>query len=91
MYTVGWAKRGPSGVIGTNKSDASEVMKLLVADLPAVPKDAADTAQLPSDHRIVTQTDWEKINAAEVASGEALGKPRVKAATRKELFDLAGL
>jgi len=91
MYTVGWAKRGPSGVIGTNKSDASEVMKLLVADLPAVPKDAADTAQLPSDHRIVTQTDWEKINAAEVASGEALGKPRVKAATRNELFDLAGL
>ncbi len=91
MYTVGWAKRGPSGVIGTNKSDASEVMKLLVADLPAVPKDAADIAQLLSGHRIVTQTDWEKINAAEVASGEALGKPRVKAATRKELFDLAGL
>ena len=91
MYTVGWAKRGPSGVIGTNKSDASEVMKLLVADLPAVPKDAADTAQLPSDHRIVTQTDWEKINEAEVASGDALGKTRVKEATRKELFDLAGL
>jgi ferredoxin--NADP+ reductase len=33
MYVVGWAKRGPSGVIGTNKSDASDVMKLLVEDL----------------------------------------------------------
>ena len=91
MYTVGWAKRGPSGVIGTNKSDASEVMKLLVADLPEQPKVAEDFAQSLSGHVVVTQADWEKINAAEVAQGEAVGKPRVKGATRKELFGLAGL
>jgi ferredoxin/flavodoxin---NADP+ reductase len=38
MYVVGWAKRGPSGVIGTNKSDAADVMKLLVEDLKGVKK-----------------------------------------------------
>jgi ferredoxin/flavodoxin---NADP+ reductase len=43
LYVVGWAKRGPSGVIGTNKSDAADVMNLLVADMKE-PKPSVDLA-----------------------------------------------
>ncbi len=91
IYTVGWAKRGPSGVIGTNKSDASEVVKLLIADLPSQPKNEGDITDLLADHRIVTQQHWEKINAAEVSRGELLGKPRLKGVDRPELLHLGGL
>ena len=91
IYTVGWAKRGPSGVIGTNKSDASDVVKLLIEDLPSQPKNNGDIGDLLTDHVIVTQEHWEKINAAEVAKGEPLGKPRVKVVDRPEFFHLGGL
>lgn len=91
MYTVGWAKRGPSGVIGTNKSDASDVVKLLIADLPTHPKNNGDITDLLTDHQVVTQSHWEQINAAEVSKGEPLGKPRVKAVERHELLRLGGL
>jgi ferredoxin--NADP+ reductase len=91
VYAVGWAKRGPSGVIGTNKSDASDVVKLLIEDLPMEPKNKGDITDLIVGHRIVTQEHWEKINAAEIAKGEPLGKPRVKAVERPELLHLGGL
>ena len=91
VYAVGWAKRGPSGVIGTNKSDASEVVKLLIEDLPTHPKNKGDITDLITGHRIVTQQHWEKINAAEIAKGEPLGKPRVKAVERPDLLHLGGL
>jgi ferredoxin--NADP+ reductase len=91
VYTVGWAKRGPSGVIGTNKSDASEVVKLLIEDLPSQPKNNGDISDLLKGHIIVTQEHWEKINAAEIAKGESHGKPRVKAVVRPEMFRLGGL
>jgi ferredoxin--NADP+ reductase len=90
MYVVGWAKRGPSGVIGTNKSDAAGVMELLVADLKA-PKNAGDISELLTHQIIVSQQDWQKINEAEVAAGEAKGKPRVKSIERTELLKHAGL
>ena len=54
VYVVGWAKRGPSGVIGTNKSDAAEVMKLLVEDL-GTPRDSGDVADVITHKRVVTQ------------------------------------
>jgi ferredoxin--NADP+ reductase len=90
LYVVGWAKRGPSGVIGTNKSDASEVMKLLVEDLKSA-KDIGDVSDLLKDKKFVSQSHWEVINAAEVAAGEPLGKPRKKAVLREELLGLGGL
>ena len=90
MYVVGWAKRGPSGVIGTNKSDASDVMKLLVEDLSNA-KSNGDITDLLADKSHVTQSQWEAINAAEVAAGEPLGKPRKKAVTREELLSLGGI
>ena len=90
LYVVGWAKRGPSGVIGTNKSDAADVMKLLLEDLKE-PKTAIDIADVLSGVEVITQGHWEAINAAEVAAGEAKGKPRVKSVAREELLKLAKL
>ena len=77
MYVVGWAKRGPSGVIGTNKSDAVAVIELLVSDLKQ-PKDNGDISQLITNEQVIDQAAWQRINAAEVAAGEPLGKPRKK-------------
>jgi ferredoxin/flavodoxin---NADP+ reductase len=90
LYVVGWAKRGPSGVIGTNKSDSSDVMKLLVEDLKE-PKLHTDIADLLSGVTIVSQGNWEAINSAEVAAGEAKGKPRVKSIAREDLLALGKL
>ena len=89
-YVVGWAKRGPSGVIGTNKSDAADVMKLLVEDLKA-PKSAGDISEIIAHNKVVTQMHWQAINEAEIAAGEPVGKPRRKAVTREELLKLGRL
>jgi ferredoxin/flavodoxin---NADP+ reductase len=90
LYVVGWAKRGPSGVIGTNKSDSSEVMKLLVEDLKDS-KPHRDIADVLSGARVINQSHWESINAAEVAAGELKGKPRHKAVVWDDLLHLGGL
>jgi ferredoxin--NADP+ reductase len=89
-YVVGWAKRGPSGVIGTNKSDAADVMKLLMEDLK-VPKNAGDITDVITHNKVVTQSHWQAINEAEIAAGEPLGKPRRKAVVREELLKLGRL
>lgn len=88
LYVVGWAKRGPSGVIGTNKSDASDVVKLIVEDLGAPKSNGTITALLPSGHTVVTQENWARINAAEIAAGEVQGKPRVKEVSRTKLISM---
>ena len=89
LYVVGWAKRGPSGVIGTNKSDAAAVVELMVSDLKT-PKLAGDIAELLTIASVIDQMAWQKINEAEVAAGEPLGKPRKKAVLREELLRLGG-
>ena len=87
IYVVGWAKRGPSGVIGTNKSDAAEVMRLLIEDL-GTPKNSGDLADVITHNKVVSQQHWQAINEAEIAAGEPVGKPRRKAVTREELLKL---
>ena len=88
IYTVGWAKRGPSGVIGTNKSDASAVIELIIEDL-GEPKISGDiTELLDPNHIVVDQPYWERINAGEIATGESVGKPRIKAISREGLLGL---
>jgi len=87
LYVVGWAKRGPSGVIGTNKSDAADVMKLLVTKL-GTPKNSGDITDVITHNSVVTQQHWHAINEAEIAAGEPLGKPRRKAVSREELLKL---
>jgi len=89
LYVVGWAKRGPSGVIGTNKSDASDVVKLIIENLQA-PKNAKGIEELlPAGHSVITHEKWTKINAAEVAAGEEAGKPRIKEVSIPKLIEIA--
>jgi ferredoxin--NADP+ reductase len=90
LYVVGWAKRGPSGVIGTNKSDAAAVIELLVSDLKS-PKSAGDISELLTHQVVVSQENWQKINEAEIAAGEPHGKPRKKSVSWDELLNHAGL
>ena len=87
IYVVGWAKRGPSGVIGTNKSDAAEVMRLLIEDL-CTPKNSGDLADVITHNKVISQQHWQAINEAEIAAGEPVGKPRRKAVTREDLLKL---
>jgi ferredoxin--NADP+ reductase len=88
LYVVGWIKRGPSGVIGTNKKDAQDTVDNLLADLdadrvpePPLAADAGSIEELLAERRpetVVSFPDWEAIDAAEKAKGEPLGRPRVK-------------
>lgn len=87
LYVVGWAKRGPSGVIGTNKSDAAAVVELIINDMKS-PKNTGDISDLLTNQVVVDQKAWQKINEAEVAAGELKGKPRVKSIKRDELLKL---
>jgi len=91
IYVVGWAKRGPSGVIGTNKSDSSDVIKLLISNL-TTPRKAQDLLEILSSRDItyISQRGWEQINNAEISAGEALGKPRVKITDLQEMLGFAG-
>jgi ferredoxin--NADP+ reductase len=81
LYVAGWAGRGPSGVIGTNKADGDRVAKLIVADFPrggGKPGRAAlDRLLAASGVRRVSFEDWERIDAAEVAAAPP-GAPRRK-------------
>ena len=91
IYTVGWAKRGPSGVIGTNKSDASDVVALIIEDL-GEPKQGGDiSVVIPQGHQVVDQQSWARINSSEIASGEAMGKPRIKEVELNNLLKLGQL
>jgi hypothetical protein len=88
LYVVGWAKRGPNGVIGTNKSDASDVVDLLISELKDPKESNGISDLLKSGHEVIDQIAWEKINASEVISGEIAGKPRVKEVDWKQLISL---
>ena len=83
-YAAGWIKRGPSGVIGTNKKDATETVELLLEDARAgklVCVDSTLSLEALLDERgvnYVAYDGWQAIDAAERAAGEPLGRPRVK-------------
>ena len=88
LYVTGWAKRGPTGVIGTNKSDSADVVELIIKNLKEPKQSEGITALLKSAHVVIDQTGWEKINASEVISGELAGKPRIKEVDWKRLISL---
>jgi ferredoxin--NADP+ reductase len=84
LYAAGWIKRGPSGIIGTNRADSMATVKSLLADLsrfsPAAKAGAGALESLLAARgvRVVSLADWLKIDAAEVARGQPTGKPREK-------------
>ncbi|HVC07486.1 MAG TPA: FAD-dependent oxidoreductase [Solirubrobacterales bacterium] len=97
-YTAGWIKRGPSGVIGTNKKDALETVRHLLVDVesqtlltPASPEPAAVEDLLAARGiRYVSFEDWQAIDQAEVGRGEPHGRPRVKFVRVEEMLEQAG-
>jgi ferredoxin/flavodoxin---NADP+ reductase len=96
-YVVGWIKRGPTGVIGSNKSDSQETVDTLLSDLSG-----ADLADVGADHseklvqwllerqpKLITDDHWKLINDYERAAGEPHGRPRVKVTSVAELLRIA--
>jgi ferredoxin--NADP+ reductase len=96
-YVVGWIKRGPSGIIGTNKRDAKETVEVLLEDAAAgrlhqpTDPDPDSLEQLLSERKPdhVTYAGWEAIDRAEREAGEAAGRPRVKLTRTEELLEAA--
>jgi ferredoxin--NADP+ reductase len=94
LYCAGWIKRGPSGIIGTNRADSVATVKAMLADFEAeiidqTPKAGADDiyALLKARGvRAVDYPDWLKIDAAEIKRGEPLGKPREKFTLVEEML-----
>jgi ferredoxin--NADP+ reductase len=99
-YVVGWIKRGPSGVIGTNKKDAADTVARIVEDAEADrlgrPEAGQATAEAVEEwltERMpghITWEGWEMIDAHESRLGEPLGRPRVKLVALEELIRAAG-
>jgi len=94
VYVAGWIKRGPSGVIGTNKPDAAATVQAMLEDAAQYPVwdgPSLDLNAIPSllaakQVRTVTFTDWKRIDQIEIAAGKKRGKPREKLTTIAELL-----
>ncbi len=96
LYCAGWIKRGPTGVIGTNKKDATETIDLLLEDAREglVPRSDAEEHALDAllaarGVQVVMYAGWEAIDALERGRGAGQGRPRIKLATWDELLAAA--
>jgi ferredoxin--NADP+ reductase len=96
-YCAGWIKRGPTGIIGTNKKDANETVTLLLEDVRAgrvrhrdeVTADALEALLAERGVKAVMYPGWVSIDELERAAGEKLGRPRVKLSSWDELLEAA--
>jgi ferredoxin--NADP+ reductase len=97
VYCAGWIKRGPTGIIGTNKKDAMETIQLLLEDAEAgriahrenATAEAVDALLDERGVRRIVYAGWLAIDALERSRGEPLGRPRVKLVAWDELRDAA--
>ena len=97
VYCAGWIKRGPTGIIGTNKKDATETVALLLEDVregrlehkEEATAAAVDALLAERGVRAVLYAGWTEIDEVERAAGEKLGRPRVKLRTWDELLETA--
>ncbi len=97
-YVAGWIKRGPSGVIGTNKKCAQETVDVLLEDARdgRLPETGTLSAEEVAEAlhqrvaRLVEYAGWEAIDSHERAQGESQGRPRVKLIDVEEMLDVAG-
>jgi ferredoxin--NADP+ reductase len=94
QYVVGWIKRGPSGVIGSNKSDSAATVDTLAADLASATRADAGTDRadelmqwlVSRQPQLVTDEHWQLIDAHERSTGEPHGRPRVKVVSVADLL-----
>jgi ferredoxin/flavodoxin---NADP+ reductase len=97
VYAVGWIKRGPTGILGTNKRDAEETVRCLAEDLasgvlpppPNPERDQIDALLAERKPDLVTIAGWRAIEAQEIRRGRDERRPRVKLASRDELLAAA--
>jgi ferredoxin--NADP+ reductase len=97
VYTVGWIKRGPTGILGTNKRDAEETVTCLVEDLAAgtiaqpagADREQIDALLAERVPELVRVEGWRAIARQELERGRRERRPRVKLASRQELLDAA--
>jgi ferredoxin--NADP+ reductase len=95
VYTVGWIKRGPTGILGTNKRDAEETVTCLAEDLAALPpapkpdREQIDALLHERKPGLVTAEAWRSIDRHELQRGRSERRPRVKLASHDELLDVA--
>ena len=97
VYAVGWIKRGPTGILGTNKRDAQETVACVAEDLasgalPSPPKPGREQIDALLAERkpdLVTVDGWRAINGDELKRGREADRPRVKLASRDELLSAA--
>lgn len=94
-YVAGWIKRGPTGVIGTNRRDAAETVRTLLADaerLPDPPEPDPDSVLAMLDRagiRYFLWDDWLALDTHEIAEGERVGRPRLKVCTVDGMLRIA--
>ncbi len=96
VYCTGWIKRGPTGIIGTNKPDSVETVTKLIEDLPNLPDLPAENAAretilaLLASRRVpyVTFSDWQRLDQSEIANGQAVGRPRLKFSRIPEMLEV---
>ncbi len=92
LYAVGWIKRGPSGVIGTNKPDSVATVQSLLQDVPHLAPCPQPDSQAVFNFlkgkgvQVVTFSDWKKIDLAEIERGKPGGKPREKFVKVEEML-----
>ena len=97
-YTAGWIKRGPTGVIGTNKPDAAETVTAMLEDAaagrtlePVEPEpDAAERLVRQRQPLYFSYPDWLRLDELEIARGRASGRPRVKFTRVDEMLAALG-
>ncbi len=89
-YVVGWAKRGPSGIIGTNKPDAGETVEQLIEDLsmltPAPEPSTVEALLTSRGLTYVTIEGWRVLDQLEIAAGTSQNRPRVKLVRREDML-----
>ncbi len=96
LYTAGWIKRGPSGIIGTNKPDAVETIEHLLSDVktlnPCKNPDNKLLLALLKELKInyITFEDWKIIDQKEIENGAAVGKPREKFVSIDQMLSIVG-
>jgi len=97
-YTAGWIKRGPTGVIGTNKPDAAETVACMMEDLAAdrvlhpaeASREAVERLVRERQPRCFSYQDWLRLNELEVQRGKETGRPRVKFTTIEDMLAALG-
>ncbi len=95
LYVTGWVKRGPIGLIGHTKSDAAETIASLLADIDTLPQPEIRDPQGILEHlagrgaTVIDSDGWARLDAHEIALGEAAGRERIKVVPRDDMLNIA--